>query len=191
MATQASTSNTYSLPTALPHSHSHSANAHARKSWRSRLNFLSHSPSPDLRQEPTRESTARSSSSRHVAKWWKIRLFRGMVNDVRRRAPFYASDWLDAWDYRVVPATVYMYFAKIKLGVHVEYVGSKQANEGINDYSILPALAFSLDMFTKTNMSFGVNEVLLASVLGSVVFSIFAAQPLVIVGVTGPITVFN
>ena len=34
-------------------------------------------------------------------------------------------------------------------------------------------------------MSFGVNEVLLASVLGSVVFSIFACQPLVIVGVTG------
>lgn len=34
-------------------------------------------------------------------------------------------------------------------------------------------------------MSFGVNEVLLASVLGSVVFSVFAAQPLVIVGVTG------
>ena len=45
--------------------------------------------------------------------------------------------------------------------------------------------------FTKTNMSFGVNEVLLASVLGSVVFAVFAAQPLVIVGVTGPITVFN
>jgi boron transporter len=59
------------------------------------------------------------------------------------------------------------------------------------DTSILPALAFSLDMFTKTNMSFGVNEVLLASVLGAVVFSLFAAQPLVIVGVTGPITVFN
>lgn len=34
-------------------------------------------------------------------------------------------------------------------------------------------------------MSYGVNEVLLASVLGSTVFSIFAAQPLVIVGVTG------
>ncbi len=51
--------------------------------------------------------------------------------------------------------------------------------------SILPALAFSLDMFTKTNMSYGVNEVLLASVLGAVVFALFAAQPLVIVGVTG------
>ncbi|KAI9742949.1 MAG: hypothetical protein M1835_002992, partial [Candelina submexicana] len=46
-------------------------------------------------------------------------------------------------------------------------------------------------MFTKTKMSYGVNEVLLASVLGSFVFAIFAAQPLVIVGVTGPITVFN
>jgi boron transporter len=45
--------------------------------------------------------------------------------------------------------------------------------------------------FSKTNMSYGVNEVLLASVLGAVVFAVFAAQPLVIVGVTGPITVFN
>lgn len=57
--------------------------------------------------------------------------------------------------------------------------------------SILPALAFSLDMFTKTHNSYGVNEVLLSSVLGCVVFSLFAAQPLVIVGVTGPITVFS
>ncbi|KAI2778676.1 HCO3 transporter family-domain-containing protein [Daldinia loculata] len=100
--------------------------------------------------------------------WWKIHLFRGMVNDVRRRVPYYWSDWRDAWDYRVVPSTIYMYFA-----------------------NILPALAFSLDMFTKTNMQYGVNEVLLASVLGAVVFAILACQPLVIVGVTGPITVFN
>ena len=40
-------------------------------------------------------------------------------------------------------------------------------------------------MFAKTAMTYGVNEVLLASVLGSVVFALFAAQPLVIVGVTG------
>jgi boron transporter len=39
--------------------------------------------------------------------------------------------------------------------------------------------------------SYGVNEVLLASVLSCVVFALFAAQPLVIVGVTGPITVFS
>lgn len=91
-----------------------------------------------------------------------------MIRDIRRRAPFYLSDFTDAWDYRVVPATIYMFFA-----------------------NILPALAFSLDMFDRTNMSYGVNEVLLASVLGAVVFSLLGAQPLVIVGVTGPITVFN
>lgn len=43
--------------------------------------------------------------------WWSM-LGKGMINDVKRRAPFYRSDWVDAWDYRVVPATVYMYFAK-------------------------------------------------------------------------------
>jgi boron transporter len=46
-------------------------------------------------------------------------------------------------------------------------------------------------MFAKTKSSYGVNEVLLASVIGAVTFAVFAAQPLVIVGVTGPITVFN
>ncbi|KAK5086466.1 hypothetical protein LTS08_004226 [Lithohypha guttulata] len=115
-----------------------------------------------LSQQLSRQSTRRQ------PRWWKIRLFKGMIDDVKRRAPYYASDWTDAWDYRVIPATVYMYFA-----------------------NILPALAFSLDMFVKTDNSYGVNEVLLASVLGCVVFGIFACQPLVIVGVTGPITVFS
>lgn len=52
-------------------------------------------------------------------KWWRIRLFRGMINDVKRRAPFYWSDWTEAWDYRVVPATVYMYFAKYVLSANI------------------------------------------------------------------------
>lgn len=54
----------------------------------------------------------KGNNDRRGQRWWKIRLFKGMINDVKRRAPYYASDWLDAWDYRVVPATVYMYFAK-------------------------------------------------------------------------------
>jgi len=43
---------------------------------------------------------------------WKIYLGRGIINDIKRRVPHYHRDWLDAWDYRVVPATVYIYFAK-------------------------------------------------------------------------------
>lgn len=62
--------------------------------------------------------TATNSTRHRNARWWKIRLFRGMKKDIRRRAPFYWSDWKDAWDYRVVPATVYMYFAKY--AVHCE-----------------------------------------------------------------------
>ncbi|KAF9700925.1 hypothetical protein EKO04_000012 [Ascochyta lentis] len=123
---------------------------------------------PPLHGDDASHARTRDGKSKSRDAWWKTRLFSGMVNDVKRRVPFYWSDYADAWDYRVVPATVYMYFA-----------------------NILPALAFSLDMFVKTDMSFGVNEVLLSSVLGSVVFSLAAAQPLVIVGVTGPITVFN
>ncbi|KAJ0117126.1 nion exchange protein 4 [Diaporthe amygdali] len=124
----------------------------------------------ELKQTVSRTSAARShtGSTARTPRWWKIRLFKGLIGDLRRRAPYYWSDWKDALDYRVVPATIYMYFA-----------------------NILPALAFSLDMFTRTHSQYGVNEVLLASVLGSVVFSVLACQPLVIVGVTGPITVFN
>ncbi|KAK9458162.1 HCO3 transporter family-domain-containing protein [Dipodascopsis uninucleata] len=99
----------------------------------------------------------------------KYRPFMGIRNDIKKRLPYYLADWTtDAWNYRIVPATVYMYFA-----------------------NILPAIAFALDMFSKTNDSYGVNEILLASVLGSLLFSVFAGQPLCIVGVTGPISVFN
>ncbi|KAL3425865.1 anion exchange protein 4 protein [Phlyctema vagabunda] len=171
MATQTST-NSYTLPTTtLPHNSGEPHSPSLHKSWKSRLSFLKSAASSGeapLSTNLHQSNTNASRKSNHTPKWWKIRLFRGMVNDLKRRAPFYTSDWTDAWDYRVVPATVYMYFA-----------------------NILPALAFSLDMFAKTDMSYGVNEVLLASVLGSVVFAVFAAQPLVIVGVTGPITVFN
>ncbi|KAL4873491.1 hypothetical protein BDV12DRAFT_160131 [Aspergillus spectabilis] len=155
-----------------------------RRSWRSPSKLFSRRPStasgrPQAQGQAessahgisaTRDQTQaeREGEDADESKWWRIRFFRGMIDDVKRRAPFYWSDWADAWDYRVVPATIYMYFA-----------------------NILPALAFSLDMFEKTYQSYGVNEVLLASVLGAVVFALCAAQPLVIVGVTGPITVFN
>lgn len=31
--------------------------------------------------------------------------FSGIVKDIRRRLPYYVSDWLDAWNYRVIPST--------------------------------------------------------------------------------------
>lgn len=65
------------------------------------------STSERVHSGPSRLSTVMSRGSHPggVTKgkgWW---LFRGMVNDIRRRAPFYMSDWADAWDYRVIPST--------------------------------------------------------------------------------------
>lgn len=37
-------------------------------------------------------------------RWVKV-WGKGMWHDVRNRTPYYMSDWTDAWNYRVVPAT--------------------------------------------------------------------------------------
>ena len=57
--------------------------------------------------------------------------------------------------------------------------------------SILPALAFILDMNRRTGGFYGVNEALFSSALACIVFSTLGAQPLTIVGITGLISLFN
>lgn len=96
-----------------------------------------------------------------------LRPFAGMLADVKARAPYYISDWTDAWTYRVVPATAMIFFA-----------------------NVLPGIAFSLDLIETTNQ-YGVTEVLLSSFMAAFIFSVFSCQPLCIAGVTGPITVLN
>lgn len=91
----------------------------------------------------------------------------GIIADVRARIPWYFSDWTDAWNYRVVPATALIFFA-----------------------NVLPGIAFSLDLI-ETTQQYTVAEVLISSFMAAFVFSILGAQPLTIAGVTGPITVFN
>ncbi|KAK6906765.1 hypothetical protein I203_100752 [Kwoniella mangroviensis CBS 8507] len=100
-------------------------------------------------------------------KWWRVRLGSGMYNDIRNRIPWYISDWTDAWNYRVIPSTWFIFFA-----------------------NVLPGLAFSLDLIETTGQ-YGVQEVLLSSFMAAFVASFLGGQPLLISGVTGPITVFN
>ncbi|KAI8971156.1 anion exchanging protein [Trametes punicea] len=99
--------------------------------------------------------------------WVPTFICRGIIRDIRARSPYYASDWVDAWNYRVVPAIVLIFFA-----------------------NVLPGIAFSLDLI-ETTQQYGVAEVLLSSFMAAFIFSIFGAQPLCIAGVTGPITVLN
>ncbi|KAL8815416.1 MAG: hypothetical protein Q9223_005440 [Gallowayella weberi] len=97
-----------------------------------------------------------------------LRPGRGMYHDIKRRLPYYKSDITDAWTYRTFAGTVRIYFV-----------------------NVLPALAFLLDMNSRTGGFFGVNEALFSSALACIVFSILGAQPLTIVGITGLISLFN
>ncbi|AET37336.1 Bor1p Ecym_1078 [Eremothecium cymbalariae DBVPG len=95
-------------------------------------------------------------------------LFSGIMQDIKDRLPYYRSDWTDSWDYRVIPVLVETYLN-----------------------NLLPAIAFAQDMFDHTDNAFGVNEVLLSSAIGGIVFGIFCGQPLCILGVTAPVSIFN
>ncbi|CDS01192.1 related to BOR1-boron efflux transporter [Sporisorium scitamineum] len=105
---------------------------------------------------------------------WAYQLmpFRGMWYDLRRRKPYLASDWLEGFEPRnwwtVANSVVRMYFI-----------------------NLMPAIAYVLDMNYRTNGSYGVNEVILASALAAIVFSVFSVQPLTFVGVTGLINLVN
>ncbi|AOA62212.1 Boron transporter 1 [Komagataella phaffii CBS 7435] len=96
------------------------------------------------------------------------RIGQGIITDIRNRLPYLRSDYSDAINYRVIPSTVYIFFT-----------------------NLLPAIAFAQDMFDHTDNSYGLNEVLMSSAMGGIVFGLFSGQPLCIVGVTGPIAIFN
>jgi hypothetical protein len=65
-------------------------------------------PSPPSTIHPR---TIRPRRSRTLLDWIR-NMGSGIVSDIRSRAPYYLSDWLDAWNYRVVPATALIFFSK-------------------------------------------------------------------------------
>lgn len=71
------------------------------------------SPATVSEIEPT--STAASAtlqSKKSPIPRWIRRLGFGIIYDIRARAPWYLSDWKDAYNYRVIPATALIFFAK-------------------------------------------------------------------------------
>ncbi|CAI4035851.1 hypothetical protein SMKI_14G0600 [Saccharomyces mikatae IFO 1815] len=130
-------------------------------------------PSEETNDEPNTESSvvdSRNDEESHekLSRRRLPKLGMGIWLDLKDRIPYYKSDWVDAFNYRVIPSTVDTYFN-----------------------NLLPAIAFAQDMFDRTDNSYGVNEVLLSSAMAGIVFGVLAGQPLCIVGVTGPISIFN
>ncbi|XP_051994752.1 band 3 anion exchange protein-like [Xyrauchen texanus] len=94
--------------------------------------------------------------------------FGGMIKDIKRRYKYYLSDFRDALDPQVVSAVIFIYFAALS-----------------------PAITFGGLLADKTEHMIGVSEMMVATCVQGVIFCLFAAQPVLIIGFTGPLMVFE
>lgn len=92
----------------------------------------------------------------------------GILNDIQTRLPFYKSDFVDALHRKVLSSSFYLFFACL-------------AN----------AIAFGSLSSVLTNGQIGVIEMLIATAIGGVSYALFSAQPITLLGGTGPIVIFT
>jgi mannitol/fructose-specific phosphotransferase system IIA component (Ntr-type) len=95
------------------------------------------------------------------------RLFGGFINDIKRRLPHYLSDYIDGLTPKSLASILFLYFA-----------------------CLAPAVAFGGLLSVKTDGEIGVIEMIVATTLCGVVYALTAAQPLTILGSTGPVIIF-
>lgn len=99
---------------------------------------------------------------------WSGRLFGGLINDIRRKAPHYASDFRDGMHSSVAGTTLFLFFAAL-------------AN----------AIAFGALTGLLTGNAIGIIEMIVVTAVGGIIFALFSGQPLTILGGTGPIVIFT
>nr|XP_021199496.1 anion exchange protein 2 isoform X2 [Helicoverpa armigera] len=96
------------------------------------------------------------------------RLFGGVVRDMRRRYPHYASDFRDALNGQCVAAAIFMYFAALS-----------------------SAITFGGLLAEKTYGNIGISETLVFTCAGGVLFALLSGQPMMITGATGPLLLLD
>ncbi|XP_022832549.1 anion exchange protein 3 isoform X1 [Spodoptera litura] len=96
------------------------------------------------------------------------RLFGGVLRDMKRRYPYYLSDFRDALNGQCVAATIFMYFAALS-----------------------SAITFGGLLAEKTYGSIGISETLVFTCAGGVLFALVAGQPMMITGATGPLLLLD
>ena len=96
------------------------------------------------------------------------RLGGGMMEDLRRRAPWWMDDFRAGLSMKSVASILFMFFA-----------------------CLAPAIAFGGLIAQLTDGQIGAVETLIASAVGGVIWALFAGQPLAIVGATGPNVIFT
>lgn len=92
----------------------------------------------------------------------------GLVKDLKRRLPMFKSDIVDGLNSETLAATVFMYFA-----------------------CFATAITFGGLAGNLTRGNIGISETLLSACFVGIVFNLLGCQPLVIIGTTGPLILFD
>ncbi|XP_053386313.1 electrogenic sodium bicarbonate cotransporter 1-like isoform X3 [Mercenaria mercenaria] len=96
------------------------------------------------------------------------RLFGGLIQDIKRKAPFYVSDFKDALHVQTLASFMFLYFA-----------------------CLTPIITFGGLLADATKNDLGALESLLAGCIVGVLYALCSGQPLTILGSTGPVLVFE
>ncbi|XP_001601955.2 band 3 anion transport protein isoform X3 [Nasonia vitripennis] len=96
------------------------------------------------------------------------RPFGGLINDIKRRYPYYLSDFTDGLSSSCLAAAIFMYFA-----------------------ALCTAITFGGLLSDKTHNVIGISETLVSCCCTGIIMALFATQPLVIIGTTGPLLLFD
>ncbi|NXP21768.1 S4A4 protein, partial [Scytalopus superciliaris] len=96
------------------------------------------------------------------------RLFGGLLRDIRRKAPWYGSDFSDALHPQCLSAVLYIYLA-----------------------TVTNAITFGGMLGDATANMQGVLESFLGTAFAGFIFCLFSGQPLTILSSTGPVLVFE
>ncbi|KAK3083073.1 hypothetical protein FSP39_013225 [Pinctada imbricata] len=96
------------------------------------------------------------------------RLFGGLIQDIKRKAKWYKSDFTDSLHLQCVASFVYLFLA-----------------------TLTPNVTFGGLLGQATDQYMGTMECILAASICGVIFALFAGQPLNILGSTGPMLVLE
>lgn len=96
------------------------------------------------------------------------RLFGGLINDLKRKSPFYLSDFKDGLSLQCVASWIFLYFACLS-----------------------PIITFGGLLSEATGKNMAAMESLVSGFVCGVIYGFFSGQPLTILGSTGPVLVFE
>lgn len=96
------------------------------------------------------------------------KLFGGLCNDVKRKAPWYWSDFKDALSMQCIASWIFLYFACLS-----------------------PIITFGGLLSEATGKNMAAMESLVSGFVCGIGYGFFSGQPLTILGSTGPVLVFE